>query len=105
MNDPLTRARYRWWPDHLIGEVLAKPWMETAIPVGVLVAVAFTLSGPIPGFLSEAQLASTARQAGELGFLVLGLALVMIGGGVDLSIGSIFALTNFVALLCLHELQ
>lgn len=105
MNDTLTRLRYRWWPDHVIGEVLAKPWMETAIPVLVLVAVAFTLSGLIPGFLSEAQLASTARQAGELGFLVLGLALVMIGGGVDLSIGSIFALTNFVALLCLHELH
>jgi len=105
MNETLIRLRYRWWPDHLVGELLAKRWMETAIPVLVLVLVSLTLAQLIPGFLSQAQLASTARQAGELGFLALGLALVMIAGGVDLSIGSIFALTNFTALLCMHELR
>lgn len=105
MNDSLTRQFYRWWPGHVLGEILSKRWMETAIPMVVLVIVAWSLAQAIPGFLAPVQMASSGRQAGELGFLVLGMALVMIGGGVDLSVGSIFALTNFVALLTMHELQ
>ncbi len=105
MNDTLTRVFYRWWPGHVLGELLSKRWMETAIPMLVLLIVAWALGQAIPGFLDPSQLSATGRQAGELGFLVLGMALVMIGGGVDLSIGSIFALTNFTALLLMHELE
>ena len=94
------RLRYRYWPDHLLGEILAKRWTETAIPVIVLIIVAFALSRAIDGFFSPAALADTARQAGEIGFVVLGMALVMIVGGIDLSVGSMFALTNFCALYC-----
>ena len=61
--------------------------METAIPVIVLVLVAVALSQAIPDFLSPAAPADTGRQAGEIGFLVLGMALVMIVGGIDLSSG------------------
>ena len=39
LRDRLTRWRYHYWPDHLLGEVLAKRWMETAIPVAVLIIV------------------------------------------------------------------
>ena len=35
LGDRLTELRYRWWPDHVLGEILAKRWMETAIPVVV----------------------------------------------------------------------
>ena len=82
----------------MLGEILAKRWMETAIPVVVLIGVALALSSAIPNFLSPASLADTGRQAGEIGFIVLGMALVMIVGGIDLSVGSMFALTNFCAL-------
>ena len=95
--DTLTRWRYTWLPDHALGEILAKRWMETAIPVIVLLLVAFALSRAIPNFLSAAALSDTGRQAGEVGLIVLGIALVMIGGGIDLSLGSMFALTNFAA--------
>jgi len=101
----LTRWRYRYWPDHALGEILAKRWMETAIPVIVLLLVAFALSEAIPNFLSPAALADTGRQAGEIGFIVLGMALVMIVGGIDLSVGSMFALTNFCALYLMHVLK
>jgi len=105
LGDRLTELRYRWWPDHVLGEILAKRWMETAIPVVVLVAVALVLSNAIPNFLSAASLADTGRQAGEIGFIVLGMALVMIVGGIDLSVGSTFALTNFCALYFMHVLK
>ncbi len=105
LGDRLTALRYRWWPDHVLGEILAKRWMETAIPVIVLIGVALALSSAIPNFLSPASLADTGRQAGEIGFIVLGMALVMIVGGIDLSVGSTFALTNFCALYFMHVLK
>ncbi len=105
LSDTLTRWRYTYWPDHALGEILSKRWMETAIPVVVLLLVAFSLAQVIPNFLSAASLSDTSRQAGEIGFIVLGMALVMIVGGIDLSVGSMFALTNFCALFLMHVLK
>lgn len=101
-SETLTRLRYRYWPDHLLGEILSKRWTETAIPVLLLALVVAGFSGTIDGFLQPASLATMGRQAGEIGLLVLGLALVMIVGGIDLSLGSIFALTNLAALMFMH---
>src|SRR5512138_1596475 len=101
MRDTLTSLRYRYWPDHLLGEILSKRWTETAVPVILLLIVGIALSRSIDNFLSPASLADTGRQAGEIGFIALGLALVVIVGGIDLSVGSMFALTNFCALFLL----
>jgi len=105
LRDTLVRLRYRYWPDHVLGEILAKRWTETAIPVIVLIIVAFALSRAIDGVFSPAALADAARQAGEIGCVVLGMALVMIVGGIDLSVGSTFALTDFCALYVMHILK
>ena len=105
MRETLTRLRYRYWPDHLLGEILSKRWTETAIPVILLLIVGFALSRSLEHFLSPASLADTARQAGEIGFIGLGMALVVIVGGIDLSVGSIFALTDFCALYLLDVLN
>ena len=104
-EDRLNRWRFTYWPDHMLGELLAKRWMETAIPVAVLLMVALALSQILPNFFGPTNLADTGRQAGEIGFIVLGMALVMIVGGIDLSVGSMFALTNFCALYCMHLLK
>jgi ribose transport system permease protein len=104
MRDALIRMRYRYWPDHLLGEILSKRWTETAIPVIVLLIVGFALSRAINNFLSPSALADTARQASEIGFISLGMALVVIVGGIDLSVGSMFALTDFCALYTLDVL-
>src|ERR1700744_2730345 len=104
MQETFVRLKARYWPDHLLGEILSKRWTETAIPVIVLIIVAIALSRNIENFLSPASLADTARQAGEIGFIALGLALVVIVGGIDLSVGSIFALTDFCALYLLDVL-
>jgi ribose transport system permease protein len=104
-GDTLTRLRYTYWPGHALGEILSKRWMETAIPMVVLLLVSFSLTQVIPNFLSAASLSDTGRQAGEIGFIVLGMALVMIVGGIDLSVGSMFALTNFCALFLMHVLK
>jgi len=104
MREAITRLRYRYWPDHWLGEILSKRWTETAIPVFVLLIVGFWLSQSIHNFLSLSSLADTARQASEIGFIALGMALVVIVGGIDLSVGSMFALTDFCALFTLDVL-
>lgn len=102
VTETLQSHWYRWWPSHLIGELLAKRWTETAVPFFVLLIVTWGLSAAIPGLLQATSLADMARQYGEVGLVVLGLALVMIGGGVDISLGSIFALANLAALAAVH---
>src|ERR1700693_4109979 len=71
VRETLVRLRYRYWPDQMLGEILAKRWTETAIPVIVLIIVAFALSRAIDGVFSPAALSDAARQAGEIGCVVL----------------------------------
>src|SRR5260370_42698268 len=85
--------------------MLGKRGTETAIGVSVLMIVATALSRAIDNFFSASSLADTARQAGEIGFVVLGMALVVIVGGIDLSVGSMFALCDFCALFLLNVLD
>lgn len=105
MRENITRWRYRYWPDHLLGEILSKRWTETAVPVIALLIVGFALAQAIPNFLSPTSLADTARQAAEIGFIGFGEAFVVIVGGIDLSVGSMFALTDFCALFTLDVLH
>src|SRR3546814_17112227 len=79
--------------------------METAIPVvALLLAIAF-FGARIDNFYSVSNLANTLRQASELGFIALGLSLVLFVGGIDLSVGSLFALCNIVALYLIQVLD
>lgn len=105
MNATFTRLRYRYWPDHWVGEILSKRWTETAVPVLLLAIIVFASGRLLDNFYSPVAIGDTLRQAGEIGFIVLGLALVMIVGGIDLSVGSMFALTNFCALMLMHVLK
>ena len=105
MQQTLTSLRYRLWPDKIFGELLQKQWMETAVPLLVLLATIAFFSSRIDNFISVSNLSDTLRQASELGFVVLGMALVLIVGGIDLSVGSTFAICNLVALYCVHVLD
>src|SRR3954453_12557433 len=55
----------------------------------VLCAIVTALN---PRFLSPANLQNTARLIGAFGIFSLGLGLVIITGGIDLAVGSAFAL-------------
>lgn len=81
-----------------IAEVLSKRWMETLIPWVVFVVVAAITVSVIPGYLQPDNLAITLRQFGEFAFVGLAMGIVLIGGGVDLSVGALFALINLLAL-------
>ncbi|PCH75532.1 MAG: ABC transporter permease [Rhodobacteraceae bacterium] len=72
--------------------------MESAVPMIILVATFTYLALNLPHYLSPINLMDMGRLYAEFGLIVLGMGLVMIGGGVDLSIGSMFALSNIAML-------
>jgi len=98
VSDQIVRWRYRLVPDHLLGEILSKRWIDNAIPVLILVVVAAVFGWLIPDFFSAASISSLMRQWGEFTLIALALMIVMVAGGIDLSVGSTFALGNIVAL-------
>lgn len=98
----LNRARYKYSLERPIGELLQKPWIDTVIPVALLLSVFVTFGAILPDFFSFANLSDIARQLGEIGFLTLGLMVVILSGGIDLSVGTIYGLTNFATIAALQ---
>lgn len=97
LRERASRLRYDWIPDHLIGEILTKRWTDNAIPFIALVVTVAAFGSAIPGFFKPESLSGSTRQLGEISIVVTGLTIVMLGGGIDLSVGAIFALANFAA--------
>ena len=98
-NDTLTRIRYRYLPDHLIGEILAKRWIDNAVPFLALVVLVAVFGIIAPGFLSVSSITDLGRQVAEFGLIVLGLSIVLMSGGIDLSVASVFTLAVLASLI------
>lgn len=96
------RWRTRLVPDHVLGEILSKNWIDNAIPVIFLVAAIAVFGSIIPNFFLFGNLTDEAREFGEIALVVLGLTIVMLAGGIDLSVGSTFALANFITLALIN---
>ena len=94
----LTRLRYRRFSTQMVGEILSKQWADSLVPAASMVFVIILFMILAPGLFTAANLSDMGRQLGEFGLVSIGMMIVMIGGGVDLSVGSIFALGNLTAL-------
>jgi len=102
LSESVVRWRYRFLPDHVVGEVLNKKWVDSAIPFIALVLVIAIFGSIVPRFFELGTLANLSQQVAELGLVVLGLSIVMISGGIDLSVGSTFALAVTTALYVMN---
>ena len=98
-GETLTRLRYKWSFQQFVAELLQKRWMEPVVPFTAAVLVILAFAFLIPGYLTVGNIVSTGRQFGEFGFVAIAIAVVIISGGIDLSVGSIFAMANFIALM------
>ncbi len=96
---PLERLAYRWSFKLWLAELLAKRWMEPAIPFAVLVAMFAGFAATIPNYTSPGSLQSLGAQFPEFALVAMAMALVIISGGIDLSVGAIFAMANLAALV------
>jgi ribose transport system permease protein len=104
-RETLQRWRYNFIPDHLIGEILSKRWADNAIPFLAMVLTVVGFGTAIPGFFKPNSLVESTRQLGEFSIVVTGLTVVMLAGGIDLSVSSIFALAAFASVSCLFILD
>src|ERR1700739_4132906 len=104
LGEALVRARYKYVPDHVLGEILTKRWIDNVAPFTFLIITVALFGYLIPDFFSPASLVVSLRQLGEFGFVVLAMMIVMVAGGIDLSVGSNFALGNFTALAVMNIL-
>ena len=77
-----------------------KKELATFLLLVVLCAIVTALN---PRFVSAANLQNTARLIGAFGIFSLGLGLVIITGGIDLSVGSAFALLGVLLSIMLTE--
>ncbi len=55
-----------------------------------------------PGLLTINGLSDLGRQFAEFGLIVLGLTIVMISGGIDLSVASVYTLAVLLSLICVN---
>ncbi len=80
----------------------ALPTLFRAPMVPVLIAALLILWVSVPGFLSAANTANMALLFGPLLISALGITLVFLVGGIDLSIGSTLGLASVVAALAMR---
>jgi len=81
-----------------------KNWMGSLGPLlGLLgVYLFFAIAAP-DSFRTGATLDTIARQSAIVGIAALGMTMVIIAGGIDLSVGSIVALSTVVIALCIKS--
>jgi inositol transport system permease protein len=83
----------------------ARRWpAQIGLAVGLAVLMA-ALAAARPGFLTVANLVNLIRQISINGILAVGVTYVLLTGGVDLSLGSVVALTGVIAATFAHPGQ
>lgn len=70
-------------------------------PIAVIVAVAFAVS--VPGFATAANLETMARVFAPLLVAAIGATLIMLTGGIDLSVGATFGLASVAGALVMRD--
>jgi ribose transport system permease protein len=89
-------------PRLLLSELLLKQWFEPVIPFTVLIGLALAFALTIPHYATIGNVTSLMRLYAEFGFVALAMAFCLITGGIDLSVGAIFAVCNFATLFFLY---
>ena len=78
--------------------------MKKELGIGILLVVVCVVVAIInPRFLGAANLSNQARLVGMNGIFSIGMGLVIITGGIDLSVGSVFALQGVLLVMALRE--
>ena len=76
-------------PRLFLSELLAKTWIEPAIPLIVMIALIAYFCATAPNYATVDNAQQLLRLFGESGFVALAMAIAIISGGIDLSVGSI----------------
>ena len=77
--------------------------VQKLLPFLSLIVLFIALSIASPYFLTANNLASVARQTAVFNTMALGMTIVIISGGIDLSVGSILGLSGLVGTMALER--
>jgi ribose transport system permease protein len=71
-------------------------WLKRSLPFVSLIALSALIAVLEPKFMSAGNLAGVARQTAVITVMAMGMTVVMISGGIDLSVGSVMALSGVI---------
>ncbi|HEX4166020.1 MAG TPA: ABC transporter permease [Bryobacteraceae bacterium] len=75
--------------------------VQKLLPFLTLVLLCIALTIATPHFLTAINLASVARQTAVINIMALGMTLVIISGGIDLSVGSILGIAGLIGTMAI----
>ena len=78
-----------------------RDWLERFLPFASVAVLFIALSILSPYFLTLSNLSSVARQTAVINIIALGMTLIMISGGIDLSVGSVMAFAGICGTMLL----
>lgn len=76
-------------------------WIKRFLPFVSLIALCVIIAVLEPKFLSSGNLASVARQTAVITIMAMGMTMVMVSGGIDLSVGSMMALCGVLGAMAM----
>lgn len=79
--------------------------LQRLLPFFTLILLFIALTVATPHFLTKINLSSVARQTAVINIMALGMTLVIITGGIDLSVGSILAVAGLFGTMAVQNGQ
>jgi ribose transport system permease protein len=77
--------------------------IQRLLPFVTLIVLLVALSLATPHFLTETNLSSVVRQTAVINIMALGMTLVIVSGGIDLSVGSILAMAGLIGTMAIAK--
>jgi ribose transport system permease protein len=77
--------------------------IQRLLPFLTLVALIIALSIASPHFLTNANLSSVVRQTAVINIMALGMTLIIVAGGIDLSVGAILAFGGLMGTMAMER--
>ena len=102
MTGRINQLRYRFSLRLFLAELLEKRWMEPALPTALLIGTFVFFYSTGSGFSNSSTLLDTLRELAEFALVCLAMSIPVISGGIDLSVGSMFGLSNIGVLILMQ---
>ncbi len=77
--------------------------IQRLLPFFTLLALFIILAIASPNFLTSTNLSSVVRQTAVINIMALGMTVIIIAGGIDLSVGSILALAGLLGAMTMEK--
>jgi ribose transport system permease protein len=76
--------------------------IQRLLPFLTLIVLIVSLAGASPHFLTATNLSSIARQTAVINIMALGMTLIIVSGGIDLSVGAIVAFAGVAGTMAMR---